>query len=65
MQQDKARGRKPGKVLLYGFGIDTKCKTCGAKFVRPSADWGYKLGDKLYCTYSCMREAERKMKKRV
>lgn len=38
----------------------TKCKNCKKPFERPAKEWGWKVGDKLCCTYRCMRELEKK-----
>lgn len=39
--------------------IKTKCNRCGKVFER-GREWGYTIGrDRLFCTYSCMRAAER------
>ena len=44
---------------LPGVGRVCKCKRCGKTFEKPYADWGYNIGNKLYCTYKCMREEEK------
>ena len=40
------------------------CPECEKTFERVSGDWGYIFSDKKYCTYSCMRAAERKSEAR-
>lgn len=50
------------KRAPYGFGLTTKCQHCKKPFERPVGQWGWNIGDKLYCTYKCMRAAETKMK---
>lgn len=36
-----------------------KCERCGKKFTVTYAGWGYKVGGKYACSYSCMRAMER------
>ena len=37
------------------------CKECGKEFERPTAEWGYAIDKDKYCTYKCMRAAEKRM----
>lgn len=46
----------------YRFGQTTKCQHCKKLFERPLGQWGWNIGDKLYCTYKCMRAAEAQTK---
>lgn len=38
-----------------------RCGRCGKKFTVTYAGWGYKVGGKYACSYSCMRAMERGM----
>lgn len=38
---------------------ERKCPVCKRKFII-RGDWGWTLGNRKYCRYSCMREAEKK-----
>ena len=40
--------------------IEEKCPECGKIFEHSSGDWGYMFKDKKFCSYKCMRAAERK-----
>ena len=44
-----------------GFTCKSKCTWCKKVFERPSngAGWGWNIGQRLFCTYSCMRAWER------
>lgn len=57
-------GKKVGKVRTE-CSRTMKCRWCGKKFERPTDEWGWKLGDKHYCTYTCMRNAEKATPKRL
>ena len=37
-----------------------KCANCGKAFYKRSTEWGYAYRGKECCTYSCMRQLERK-----
>lgn len=37
-----------------------KCPEC-KKIFEATSEWGYRIGTTLYCTYSCMRAAEKRM----
>lgn len=37
-----------------------KCPEC-KKIFEATSEWGYRIGATLYCTYSCMRAAEKRM----
>lgn len=41
-------------------GISRVCPECGATFVKTGKAWGYKIGQNQYCTYKCMRRAEKR-----
>lgn len=38
--------------------VDTQCHVCGKKFERIGTNWGYTVGNKMFCTYRCMRAYE-------
>lgn len=40
-----------------------KCPECGKEYMRTCdvEEWGWRLKDKNYCSYKCMRVAERRM----
>lgn len=51
--------------LLGGYytawPYERKCPICGKMFVMHSTEeWGYTVGSKRFCTYSCLRKYERK-----
>lgn len=48
-----------GKNTFVSKSFTRKCKTCGKLFEKTDPDWGYRIRDNLYCTYGCMRKAEK------
>ena len=38
---------------------ETRCPECGRTFY-PTPIYGWRLGDKKYCRYSCMRKEEKR-----
>lgn len=51
----------PAKVRINGLTREYKCCECGKRFETGwTGDWGYKIGDKKYCSYPCMRKADKK-----
>lgn len=53
--KEKEEGKKDGKTFLS----EVVCPVCGRRFF-PSPLWAWKVGDKKYCRYSCMRVVEKK-----
>lgn len=60
------------KVAIEGMGTDSKCPVCGKIFFRrfPAGDWAYKEyrgvnGKEIfYCSWHCLRAAEKKRGKK-
>lgn len=54
------KGQKQSEAInITGFGRVCKCKRCRKNFEKPYAEWGYTIGNELFCTYKCMREEEK------
>ena len=59
-----ARKAKKGQVdevflrMTKCLTLESKCEECGKRFEHQSGDWGYKIGEKKYCSFKCMRAAE-------
>lgn len=42
------------------FYVDKKCYLCGKEFVyTDKVGWGYKKGEKLFCSWKCLRQYEK------
>lgn len=50
--------------VIWTFGFNYTRRTCPEckKAFDATDDWGYRIGSTLYCTYSCMRAVEKRMK---
>lgn len=50
--------------VIWTFGFNCTRRTCPEckKAFDATDDWGYRIGSTLYCTYSCMRAVEKRMK---
>lgn len=45
------------------FIMMRKCPLCGSDFIVPDADvWVYRRGNKMLCSWHCVREYDRKTK---
>lgn len=45
------------------FIMMRKCPLCGSDFIVPDADvWAYRRGNKMLCSWHCVREYDRKTK---
>ena len=53
--ENKEKKKKKREHSLY----ETKCPECGKVFY-PGPIYGWKVGDKKYCRYSCMRKEEKR-----
>jgi hypothetical protein len=51
-------GITPGRSRGVIYAGRKQCPQCGQEFSYTS-DWGYQLGDERYCSYRCVREAEK------
>lgn len=58
--------KKPKKIKVHGFTTKHTCAECHKRFEKTilGGEWGWNIGQKLFCTYGCMREYERKEKEK-
>lgn len=49
------------KVRAHGFTCKRQCASCKKRFEIPNTfnSWGWNIGEKLFCSYTCMRAYER------
>ena len=52
-------GQNGNVVTRPGITVETMCQHCKKVFERRNGPWGYKNYTGYYCTYRCMRAAER------
>lgn len=45
-------------------GMERKCPVCGRLFMYRSNLWVYRDGSRIFCSWGCMRELEKKPEKR-
>lgn len=52
-----------GTSNFTGYRSNARCPFCNRTFpITTEEDWGYRIGNKLYCGWPCKQAAERKMK---
>lgn len=53
---------KEGEPFICGLGHEWRCPACGTTFLVRTDKWGYILNGRKYCSYKCLRAAEKKKK---
>lgn len=59
-----SKAKQTGWVCPLRLTIPAICAECGKEFERSQKDWGYVIGKELFCTYKCMRAAQKRRDER-